>query len=220
MMEPISQSPRSDTAEQVESLLRQAHVVRLRGQGGAAESLVRRALALSPEDPTGIEMLADIHADKGEYESALELYRSGLALRPGAKTLEEKIGRTVLRVAEDERERLAAQFMLSSPVSRKERQRNATVATLLSLLCPGVGQLFTGQQLKGGILLVVGVMALFLGVPDLFKMALIVAGGKLPRGESVNQPYAALGVLGMLIWIYGMLDAAAQAGRRPGPADV
>ena len=40
----------------------------------AAEALCRQALELAPEDPMGIEMMGDLQAEKGNLQTALELY--------------------------------------------------------------------------------------------------------------------------------------------------
>lgn len=209
-----------DDQSRVEQLLRQAHVHRMRQQWAAAEALCRQALELAPEDPIGIEMLGDLLVEKGNLQSALEQYRKAFAAQPGKAILEEKIARTVLTIAEEEQERAAAQLMLNSPVRKSERKRNATVATLLSLLCPGVGQLFLGQHVKGGILLGAGLLSLWFGGADLFKLLAVVSGASLPPGEGVNQFLAALGILGLLLWLYGLLDASAQAGKSARSLDV
>ncbi len=206
----------SETAEgkaaRVEQLLRQAHIQRLRGQWVPAETLCRKALELAPDDVMGVEMLGDLLVEKGSYRDAAALYRKAFAAAPERASLEEKIARTALMIGEEEQERIAAQMLLNSPSRKSERKRNATIATLFSLLCPGVGQLFLGQRVKGGILLAIGLISLVFGSGELVKLLVAFSGG-LPRGESINQFLAALGILGVLVWLYSLLDASAQAGR-------
>jgi tetratricopeptide (TPR) repeat protein len=201
-----------DVQARVEQLLRDAHLQRMRQQWAAAETLCRQALELSPEDPLGMEMLGDLLSEKGSLEPALDSYRKAFARQPQKAALEEKIARLVLRKGEEERERLEAELMLSSPSGNAARKRNATLAILLSVLCPGGGQLFNGEHVKGGILLAVGLVALAFGAPDLLKMFLGLIG-PLPRGQSIDGMRAALGILAGLIWLYSILDAAAQAGK-------
>lgn len=209
-----------DEQARVEQLLRQAHIHRMRQQWSAAEALCRQALELAPEDPMGIEMMGDLQVEKGNLQTALEHYRKAFEAQPGKAILEEKIGRTVLSIAEEEQERAEAQLLLNSPNRKSERKRNATVATLLSLLCPGIGQLFLGQQVKGGILLAVGLLSIWFGGADLFKLLVVASGAALPRGESVNSFLAMLGILGLLVWLYSLLDASAQAGKSTRSLDV
>lgn len=210
--EPAIESAEARAAR-VEQLLRQAHIQRMRGQWVPAETLCRKALELTPDDVMGMELLGDLLLEKGSYREAAELFRKAFESAPQKVSLEEKIARTALLIGEEEQERLAAQMLLNNPSRKSERKRNATIATLFSLLCPGVGQLFLGQRVKGGILLTVGLLALVFGSGELVKLMVVFSGGGLPRGESINQFLAALGILGVLVWLYSLLDASAQAGR-------
>jgi tetratricopeptide (TPR) repeat protein len=207
----------------VEQLLRDAHIQRMRHHWGAAETLCRQALDLAPDDIMGQEMLADLLAEKGEFEAALELYRKALAAQPQKVSLEEKIGRTVLRKDEEDRERLAAQFMLESPKAAGERKRSSTAAVLISAACAGGGQIYRGQYLKGGIMLGVWLLSMF-GWMDLFRVVLAFGGvgSADPRGgaqpAAANDSLAVLGLVGAVVYVYSLLDAAAEPkkARKPG----
>ena len=109
-----------EAAARVERLLRDAHIQRMRQQFAAAETLCRQALEVSPDDLMGLEMLGDLLLEKGSLDGALETYRKAHALDPGKASLEEKVGRVVLMKAEEERERLEAQLLLTCP--RKKGQ--------------------------------------------------------------------------------------------------
>lgn len=195
-------------SEKVEQMLRDAHIQRMRGQWAAAEVLCRKALELAPEDAMGREMLGDLLVAKGDREGALEIYREAFAQQPGKAALEEKIARLVLQKGEEERERLEAQMLLDSPQRKADAKRNATLATLLCIPFPGLGQLLVYRQwVKGGILAGVGLLSI-LGIGELFKL-LLVLGGAGRRIDRPNDMLAALGVLGVLVWIYSLLDAAA-----------
>ena len=202
-------------------MLRDAHLQRVRQQSGAAEVLCRQALELAPDDLMGREMLADLLLEKGRLDEALEIYRPLFAEQPQRAVLEEKIARIVLRKDDDERERLTAQFMLDSPRGARDQKRNLTLAVLLSLFCAGLGQMFNGQYVKGGILLGTWLLSIF-GWGDLFRLVLTISGLDTapagPRGarSDLVEPNAAmiiLGMAGLLIHIYSVLDAAAQAGK-------
>lgn len=202
------------SAARVERLLRDAHIQRMRQQFGTAETLCRQALELSPEDPLGLEMLGDLLLEKGSLDDALETYRKALALRPGRGALEEKIARAVLLKAEQERERTEAQLLLSSPRTKGAAKRGATAALLLSVLCPGAGHVYLAQPQKGITLIVVWVIFLFSGAAEELTKLLLAFGGMLPRGERVNDLLAGLGIMGLLAWLYGLLDVTAIAGKR------
>ena len=203
-----------DVQARVEQLLRDAHLHRMRQQWAAAETLCRQALELCPDDALGLEMLGDLLAENGSLDQALDVYRKSFEQQPQKGALEEKIARVVLRKGEEERERREAELLLSNPSGQSTRKRNTTIAILLSVICPGGGQLFNADYLKGGILFVVGLASIVLGGPELLKMMLGLAW-RLPKGQDVDGMRAALGVLGGLVWMYSLLDAAAQAGKRP-----
>jgi tetratricopeptide (TPR) repeat protein len=206
----------SEARGRVEQLLRDAHINRMRGQWSSAETLCRQALALVPEDVMGLEMLGDLMAEKGELEDALVAHRKALALQPEKPSLEEKIARIVLLKEEDEREREAVQLMLNSPRGKNARKRNVTLAILLSVLCAGAGQLFNRQYVKGAILLTVWVLSMF-GWGEALKL-LLGLSGPLPRGETVNDTLAVMGLIGFAVYVYSLLDASSQAGKRSGTA--
>jgi tetratricopeptide (TPR) repeat protein len=209
----------AEVPTRVERLLRDAHIQRLRRQWSAAETLCRQALELAPDDVMGLEMLGDLLLDKGSTDDALDSYRKAFERQPKA-SLEEKIARAVLVKGEEERARLEAQVLLNSPFSKAERKRNATLAVLCSVLCPGLGQMVLGQYQKGALLAGSGVLALFFGSTELAKFMFGLMGAPL-RGEPVNGALAMLGMLGILVYIYSLLDASAQAGKvKQPPIDV
>lgn len=210
-------SPAGDNQALIDRLLRDAHLHRRRGQLANAELLCRRALELAPEDVTAQEMMGDLLAEKDELDEALELYRKAFEKQPQRAVLEEKIARLVLQKDEEERERIAMQFMLENPRAKAERKRHATIALLLSLICPGLGQLIAGQYVKGTIVLVLGLAAMLFGMPEFFKFMLAFATPN--RVGAPNSFLAGLGALGLLVWLYGLLDAAAMAGKPKKDAD-
>ena len=205
--------------ERLERLLRDAHLHRMREQWSAAETLCRQALAIAPEDVSALEMLGDLLTGKGDVQGAEDQYRRALERAPGKPSLEEKLARIALRRDEEERERLEAQLLLSTPRGKAESKRNTTMATLLSLFCAGAGQLFNRQFVKGGILLAAWITCLAIGGQDLFKFTLGIAG-LLPRTETVNDTAAMVGFAGLGIWVYSLLDAATQAGKVNRELDV
>ncbi len=211
-MDPIG----GEKDARAEQFLREAHIQRMRGRWGEAEALVRQALALTPRDAMGLELLGDALLERGEVDEAEASFNAALVEAPGKASLETKIARIVLRRAEDERNRISAELLFTSPRNAKEDRRQQTVAILLSVLCAGGGQLFKGQHLKGGLLLAVWLVSLT-GALEAFK--LVVGGlGGLPRGEEVNGGMAFFGLIGGLLYLYSILDAAGTT-RRSSSAD-
>jgi tetratricopeptide (TPR) repeat protein len=206
----VQQQQVSDPAALVERLLRDAHIQRMRGEWSAAETLCRKALEVAPDDLMGVEMLGDILHERGKTEDALDLYRRAFAAQPEKGSLEEKIARMVLELAEEQRERDAAHLLLTTPANKQARKRNATLMILLSLCCPGLGQLFAGDNVKGGILLGVGLVTLLAGGGDLFAflMQFVVL-----HDSPIDGFRAAIGMVGLVIYLYSLIDACTRASR-------
>lgn len=208
----------SEIQTRVEQLLRDAHIQRVRQQWAAAETLCRQALELAPKDVMGLEMLGDLLYEKGSLDEALERYRAALEEQPGKPSLEEKIGRCVLEKDREERDRVAAELLLTSPAAQRERKRGATITLLLSLLWPGLGQLLTGETLKGG-LMAGGWLVSIPGLLELIRLMGSMAappervGGARVVQHETNQFLAVLGFVGIAVYLYSLLDAAAQAGK-------
>jgi tetratricopeptide (TPR) repeat protein len=217
-MEPTA----SPDQARVEQLLRDAHIQRMRGQWVAAEDLCRKALEIDPDDAMGREMLGDILFQKGAWDDSLEAYRAAFEKQPQKGSLEEKIARVVLRKDEDERERLATELLLTSPTAPAEAKRNATLAILLSLALPGLGQaLVYRQHVKGGILVFLSLVSLVLGgLQELMKMLLVFAGSGGRGSAAPNDMLAALGLLHVLVWLYAIIDASNAPGKKKRASDV
>jgi tetratricopeptide (TPR) repeat protein len=204
--------PAVERREQVDRLLREAHLLRVRRQWAEAEMRCREALQVDPQDITATEMLAEFLYDKGSYDEALTLLRAAAEREPDRAPLEEMIGRCVLAKQQDEHERAEALATLEGGVARTMRRGNALVGVLLSLICPGGGQMFYGQYLKGGILMASGILAFIIGWNDMAKFFLGLAG-MLPAGREIAGLQAGIGMAGIAVYIYSLLDAAAAADR-------
>lgn len=196
--------------EQAEQLLRQAHLHQMRKQWAAAEQLCRQALELCPSEPTARELMADLYAEKGELDQALEQYRRLFEEHPEREALEEKIARLVLRKDREVLERLEVEQALSNPRRHTAQKRNATVALLLSTICAGAGQIFNGEHVKGLIILVSWVLCLGLGTSDFLKFGFGLMG--LPAARP-NDVLVVFGFIAVLIYIYSLLDVASKIGR-------
>ena len=199
----------------VEQLLREAQLQRMREQWSAAELLCREALEIAPEDTQGLEMLGDLQVGKGDLDTALEHYRKALELQPQRVALEEKIAHLVLLKDQEERDKIAAQFLLDSPPSKADQKRFTAVAVLLSAVFPGGGQLLMGQYVKGGVLMAAFAVGMVLGVPDLYKLlgSLSAMPGSHAPVVHPNPFFAMLGLLSIVVWFYSLLDASSQAGK-------
>lgn len=107
----------------------------------------------------------------------------------------------------------------AQPVNAPPDARSERTATTLALLVPGGGQLYAGETVKGGLLLVGAMGGLAVAANELPKLAEDVPdrGYYTTHGTRFG---VGLGVAGV-IWLYGIVDAPAavrRANRRNGLA--
>ena len=95
---------------------------------------------------------------------------------------------------------------------------------LSAFVLPGLGQLCQGRRVKGGVMILLDnvfiLAALYIALRSVGKLLLAGKGGALDRerllaGVQADSPYA-MWVLGgfLLLWIYGVVDAALDKGER------
>jgi len=177
----------------------------MRGQWTDAEDTCRQALGIDPNDVTIRELLADILHECGKLDMALSEYRAALEIAPGKPSLETRFAKVTLEIAEREREKALAQDMLMNPHKYVGRERSPLWAFLSSAIVPGLGQLYNGDMVKAGIIF--GVFLLFI--------VLYGAVQRYPRGiDNIGQflyftnPFVlVLGILAVIAYIYGLMDA-------------
>jgi tetratricopeptide (TPR) repeat protein len=200
------------TQDKIDALLREANVLRLRGQVDDAEQRCRTVLELSAEEPTALEMLGDLLRGRGKLEEAGEQYRRAVAAAPGRPSPEMKYAEVALELAERQRMRDAATLLLQSPPSQELQRRNVTMALLLSLIFPGLGQFYNREAVKGGLLVGGSLLCLLMGGDALLRLLFTVATAR-PSG-AINSLGAWFGLLGGVLWLYGVIDAAVTAQRQ------
>ncbi len=202
--------------EQLDALLREANVFRLRGQTDAAEERCRAALELEPHEPAALEMLGDLLRGRGKLEEAAEQFRQAAAAAPERPSPEIKLAEVTLELAERQRLRDTAAFLLQNPPSAQQQRRNVLIAFFLSSVFPGFGQFYNRELVKGGVLVVGGLLALAVGGDALMKLLLTVISARA-SGE-VGGFQAWFGMLGGVLWLYSVIDAVVVAQKRGGGA--
>lgn len=92
---------------------------------------------------------------------------------------------------------------------------------LSALVLPGLGQLYRGRKVKGGVMLLLDnifiLAALFIALRSAGKFLLAGKTGleadKVLAAVQVDAPYARYVLLGFLaLWVYGVVDAALDKG--------
>src|SRR5262245_58944892 len=192
MPEPEDPGSRAERAEQ---LLREAHLLQMRGQFGAAEDRCRAALEVVPEDTAAREMLADLLVEKGSLEEARDLYASVLEAEPGKPSAETSLARVTLELGQREQERAIAEAIFTGQgLSKRERKRNLSLSLILALV--GAGQLYNGEYVKGAIVATAFLTGLVFGGTELVRLLVSLMGAR-PGGGPIEEWRAGLGFVGL-----------------------
>jgi tetratricopeptide (TPR) repeat protein len=148
--------PDMETSQQAEfeRLMTAAHVHRRRGDYDEAESTIKQALEIAPQDPDALEFAADILFARGKLEQAAKAYKAIMSADKSRASAEEKYAKVILQIAEGKRQQELLQDMLENPRKYREPARSPLVAAILSI-APGFGQIYNGEFVRGVVIFVV-----------------------------------------------------------------
>ena len=185
-------------------LMTAANVYRRRGDYAHATVSVRQALAILPDDLDAREFAADMIYAHGDVAKASEHYKAILEADPGRASAEEKYAKTVIELAEADRQRELIAEMIENPSKRPAiAARNPTIAALLSI-APGFGHIYCGQYALG--------VALFVGWVLAWALFFVTLN---PGTESVTRkltgPAAAFLCLAGAVHLYAIISSAREA---------
>lgn len=207
--------------DEIERLLRMAHIHQVRGEQNKAKELLQQALELDAENAGVWELLGDYQRAAGDWQGAHDAYKKAHELDPSNATIERKYAEAVLQLTRQQEQYQQWERALEGKGAGDAiaLPRNPGLAFLLSLLMPGVGQLYNGQFVKGGVILgvmVVGVI-IFLTTPGgsdfIYNLlAYLVNPARVRGGMSGVQLFAAL--MMFLAWVYAFIDAPLSAAAR------
>jgi len=205
---------------EVERLLRQAHLQQLRGQLEEASASVQQALELMPDDASVWEMLGDLRQQAGDMQGAHDAYKRAHELAPENAAIERKYAQIVLRITTQQEQFQLWQQALEGKLSEAETgvPRRPGLAFLLSFVMPGLGQIYNGQLIKGGILLGITLIgrrvfvAVGGGEATLQNMRAILVTPPRGRGGSSQFPLL-VEIMLFVVWLDAILDAPLTAAR-------
>lgn len=207
--------------DEVERLLRQAHLEWMRGQKDQARATLQQALELMPDNPEIWELLGDYRRDAGDWKGAHSAYQKAHELAPENALIERKFAEAVLMLTRQQDQYLQWERALEGKDFGDESlsPRNPGLAFLLSMLMPGVGQLYNGQWLKGGFLVglwVLGWIAFMLspgGGDFVYNLLAYLVNPSRVRG-SISGFQLLVGLMLFLVWVYSLIDAPLSAAAR------
>jgi len=211
-------------AEQVNRLLSTANIQLRRGQIAEAERAINESLTLRPNDPGALELRGDAQLARDDYAAACESFRAALAVQPSRATAEAKLARAILRQSEQQRRKTigvayaASETTILGRGGSGNRKGAARISVFASAFLPGLGQILSGQYVKGGILAAIyGLTLLLLGfLPDTRDFALAHAGGHRADAAPGGLFWFCL-ALSVVVWVYAVVDAAVGLGQQEKP---
>ena len=204
---PASARPKRDFAaeEEAERRLNAARIQMRRGLVSEAEAAVKAFLIDRPQDAGAFELLGDIEETRGNWGDAIAAYQNALTHEPGRASAEAKVGKAVLRRAEQQRQKtlgVAYAAADTSLVRRTGGERSSWLVIIGSAVCPGLGQIVQGQTIKGAVLVGIYLLGIIL---------LTLVHG---TGHSYFSPaFWVVSVVLAADWLYAVADASASSSR-------
>ncbi|MEP0765168.1 MAG: tetratricopeptide repeat protein [Fimbriimonadia bacterium] len=216
-MDPLSPRP-----EELEKVLRQAHLHKMRQEKARALEMITRATEMAPEDPDTWELLGDMLADLGRFDEAQAAYKRCLELAPDRVSVEKKHARAVFYQSEKSYERARMEQIMAGEVSAEVSlvPRKPGLALMMGIVLPSSAQFYNGQFVKGGIILAVLVVlsAVLLLNPGFVAAAsgfvhLIAARPEREATEALSFPILFTAFLWLILYIYSIIDGIVVSAR-------
>jgi tetratricopeptide (TPR) repeat protein len=172
-------------------------------------------LELDPENAVVWELLGDYRREAGDGQAAHDAYKKAHELDPKNAAIERKYAEAVLQLTRQQEQYQQWERALESGENAPTLPRNPGLAFMLSLIMPGVGQLYNGHLLKGGIIIAVVLLGLLLsGGSDFFyNLFAYMVNPTRVRGDQSGWQLIA-GVAALIAWFYAFIDAPLSAAAR------
>lgn len=144
--EQLPPPPSPEALERAERLIREARLLKMRGNKTSAGKLLEEALEIAPGSAAILEAVADDLVERRQIRAAMEIYKRAMRIDPQSASIERKYAECVLGTARS--------LDFPSPGAEGLDQASGKIALLLSLFVPGLGQIVTGATGLGVGLLV------------------------------------------------------------------
>lgn len=173
----------------------------------AAHDLCEKALELNPDASTH-EMLGDLLMELGRAEEAQKHFKEALSLQPGRVSAEAKLGRATLELDRRILQIEEARRLLDNPNELNDNRHNSGMATFLSAVFPGFGQIYKEEYQKGAALMVFQILCLaYLGASK-GTSALIRMFGPDKDTASIGPLTVLVLAVSVSVYIYSIVDAS------------
>ncbi len=221
----LEEPTQSEIQLRIRELLGRATLLRARGQRQEALELSQQAISLDDGGWEAHELAGDLLVELGRAELALEEYRRARQLNASRAALEDKLARAALAKATRDQVATISEELLSGRAAASFPPRKPAFAALMSLIVPGLGQLYNGEVIKGFVLLALFMMSFALvgmslkgQIPvTIFSPQGSLYGPQIDFGAIVSALFSGVTavwvILLLLVWIYSIADAAIRASR-------
>ena len=207
---------------ELQSLLARAHLQRMRALITDSRRTLDLALVVAQTLPPPAaapvhEMIGDMLAAEERWESARDAYEQALAIEPTRASAERKFGEMVVKINDEAAMARLGGESTFTPQDETVRDR-LDIATVCTIIAPGLGQIVLGQRAKGfaflAIFLATLAFALFSPKPEARSGPL---PGRRVRVTSQDTDMALFLWLKwaavVIIWSIAVADIARQARR-------
>lgn len=206
--ETLPSPPSPEELDKAERLIREARLLKMRGNKTAAGKLIEEALEVAPGAPIILEAVADDLIERRQIRAAMQIYKRALQIEPTNASIERKYAECVLGSAQS--------FDFSGARSDTIDAASGKIALLLSVIVPGLGQIVTGATSLG-----VGLMAGWLAG---WGIAWLIPGGMQGvlglfgvRGSGPTPEFNGAVLFPLMIaavcHLWAIFDAAGKAGK-------
>jgi tetratricopeptide (TPR) repeat protein len=215
----------AEIQNRIRELLGRATLLRARGDHEQALKLAQEALVLDQASWEGHELVGDVLLDLKRADQAMQSYRAAWQLNKSRPALEEKIGRAALAQARKQHTLEMARALLEGKGLAGRPKRNPGYAALLSLVVPGLGQVYNMEAAKGLVIVAVWIVLFALNV-SATRVGLgarpapsggILYGQQVDANAILHALFSGVGVLWfgliVIVWIYSVADAAIRASK-------
>jgi len=198
-----ARQPRATPEQEAEAekYLRQANLLRVRGELKQSLAELVKAMEANPYDPTPHLHSAEILRNVGRPDDAIAVYERAIEMMPegpARAAAETKLGRLVM----EQQELNSTDRSLGQGAGDVlDRSRISTI--LASVIVPGLGQWIAGHRIKATIMVIC--LALSVKVPSMF----------FGHGTSITR-IAINSVPGVLVWLWAVIDASVESTRSAG----
>lgn len=195
--EELPPAPTDAQREEADKLLQRYRLEKQRGNKDFAERYLAEAVQLAPGYTYVVECQADEALSNRKSEEAKRLYRLARRIDPKNHSADGKLADLVFRS-----EAAPAAAMLKV----QEVSASAKSAAIMTALLPGLGQLVTGQTVKGICIIILWVFLLIFSPAGIQSLTALATS----RGEVQTGPLLAL-LATFFVYIGALVDMNAYS---------